>query len=78
MPRDSPRHCNSYIEFAPVLAVSKVVRDGDPQRGVPEPAPPAVVRKILEQLGLPTDIPSPRPARSPPLDWDDKMNFIDP
>ena len=39
---------------------------------------PKVVRKILDHLGLPTDIPSPRPARSPPLDWDDEMNFIDP
>ena len=29
---------------------------------------PAVVRRILGHLGLPTDIPVPRPSRAPPLD----------
>jgi hypothetical protein len=29
---------------------------------------PAVVKKILEHLGLSTEIPSPRPARPPPED----------
>jgi hypothetical protein len=39
---------------------------------------PRVVRKILDHLGLPTDIPSPRPARSPPLGLDEEMTFVDP
>ena len=39
---------------------------------------PRVVRKILEHLCLPTDIPSPRPARSPPMDWDEPTYFVDP
>jgi hypothetical protein len=29
---------------------------------------PSVVRRILGHLGLPTDIPVPRPSRAPPLD----------
>jgi hypothetical protein len=39
---------------------------------------PRVVRKILDHLGLPTDIPSPRPARSPPLGLDEETIFADP
>ena len=31
MSRDSPRHYYSYIEFAPVLAASKAVRDRTPK-----------------------------------------------
>jgi hypothetical protein len=29
---------------------------------------PAIVRRILDHLGLPTDIPVPLPSRAPPLD----------
>ena len=32
---------------------------------------PRVVRKILEHLDLPKEIPTPCPARSPPLDWEE-------
>lgn len=32
---------------------------------------PRVIRENLEHLGLLTAIPSLRPARSPPLDWDE-------
>lgn len=39
---------------------------------------PPVVRKILEHVGLSTVIPSPRPARSPPLNWDEPTYFVDP
>jgi hypothetical protein len=28
---------------------------------------PSVIRRILSHLGLPTDVPAARPARSPPL-----------
>ena len=34
---------------------------------------PRVVRKILNHLGLPTNIPTPHPARSPPLDWEEPV-----
>lgn len=31
---------------------------------------PAVIRKILSYLGLPTEVPDPRPARAPPMPLD--------
>ena len=31
----------------------------------------AVTERILRHLGLPTEVPDPRPARAPPHDWAD-------
>jgi len=36
-----------------------------------------VIRKISEHLGLSTEIPSPRPARSPPSEWEEETYFAD-
>ena len=46
----------------------------------------AVIDRILRHLGLPTEIPAPRPARAPPLPvgtpdragWDDDTSVFDP
>jgi hypothetical protein len=38
---------------------------------------PGVVKKILGHLGLPTAIPSPRPARSPPEEPEIFPNYDD-
>ena len=46
----------------------------------------AVIGRILRHLGLPTEVPSPRPARAPPLPlgtpdrtgWDDDTSVCDP
>ena len=46
----------------------------------------AVIERILRHLGLPTEIPAPRPARAPPLrvgtpdqvGWDDDASMFDP
>lgn len=41
---------------------------------------PAIVRRILDHLGLPTDVPVPRPTRAPPLPWDadgEPVRFLD-
>jgi hypothetical protein len=46
----------------------------------------AVIGRILRHLGLPTEVPSPRPARAPPLPlgtpdqsgWDDDTSMFDP
>jgi hypothetical protein len=35
---------------------------------------PRVIRRILSHLGLPTEVPEPHPARSPPL----RVEFTDP
>jgi hypothetical protein len=40
---------------------------------------PAVIKKILDHLGLPTEPPKPRPARPPPEDPQfDFDEFVDP
>ena len=46
----------------------------------------AVIERILRHLGVPTEIPAPRPARAPPLrigspdqaGWDDGTSVFDP
>lgn len=46
---------------------------------------PAVIDRILRHLGVPTEIPAPRPARAPPLraerpdqaGWDDRTSVFD-
>jgi uncharacterized protein YbaR (Trm112 family) len=46
----------------------------------------AVIGRILRHLGVPTEIPAPRPARAPPLrlersdlaGWDDRTSVFDP
>ena len=46
----------------------------------------AVIERILRHLGVPTEIPAPRPARAPPLStripneagWDDDPSVFDP
>ena len=46
----------------------------------------AVIERILRHLGVPTEIPAPRPARAPPLrvgtpdraGWDDDPSAFDP
>ncbi len=46
----------------------------------------AVIGRILRHLGLPTEVPSPHPARAPPLavgtpdqtDWHDDTSTLDP
>jgi hypothetical protein len=45
----------------------------------------AVIDRILRHLGVPTEIPAPRPARAPPLrvespdqtGWDDRTSVFD-
>jgi hypothetical protein len=36
----------------------------------------AVIRRILGHLGLPTEVPLPRPARSPPEAWFDESTLV--
>ena len=46
----------------------------------------AVIERILRHLGVPTEIPAPRPARAPPVPartpdqagWDDDPSVFDP
>ena len=36
----------------------------------------AVIARILQHLGLPTEVPLPRPARSPPATWFDESTLV--
>jgi hypothetical protein len=36
----------------------------------------AVIRRFLGHLGLPTEVPLPRPARSPPATWFDESTLV--
>ena len=38
---------------------------------------PSVVHRILNHLGLPTTVPSPRPARSPPSQDEGDLYYVD-
>ena len=37
----------------------------------------SVIQRLLRHLGLPTEIPEPRPARAPPLPPDARALFLD-
>ena len=36
----------------------------------------SVIQRILRHLGVPTEIPEPRPARAPPLPFDGRVRHV--